>query len=62
MGTWEGENETLNESKFMRTVIIELDFDQDEVESVDVYKYLRDLMSDDSLNWCFIEEYDLPEN
>lgn len=46
----------------MRTVIIELDFDQDQVESVDVYKYLRDLMSDDSLDWCFIEEYDLPEN
>lgn len=42
----------------MKRVIIELDFDQEEVESTDVHEYLYALIADNSLQWCFEEEYE----
>jgi hypothetical protein len=32
-------------------VLIELDFDSDNVTSEDVYKYLLELIEDESLDW-----------
>jgi len=43
----------------MPKVIIELEFDQDEVEKEDVHKYLLDLIANDSIDWYFLEDYEL---
>ena len=33
------------------TVVIYLDFEGDDVDEIDVYEYLNELMEDNNLNW-----------
>ena len=33
------------------TVVIYLDFECDDVDEIDVYEYLNELMEDNNLNW-----------
>ena len=33
------------------TVVIYLDFERDDVDEIDVYEYLNELMEDNNLNW-----------
>ena len=33
------------------TVVIHLDFERDDVDEIDVYEYLNELMEDNNLNW-----------
>ena len=41
-----------------RTVIIELEFDHDNVSDADVYDYLDELMDNDILDWQFLVKPD----
>ena len=41
-----------------RTVIIELEFDHDNVSNADVYDYLDELMDNDILDWQFLVKPD----
>lgn len=40
----------------MAKVIIELEFDDDNVTDIDVYKYLSDILEDGCLNWTLQKE------
>ena len=33
------------------TVVIYLDFERDDIDEIDVYEYLNELMEDNNLNW-----------
>ena len=34
-----------------KTVVIYLDFERDDIDEIDVYEYLNELMEDNNLNW-----------
>ena len=34
-----------------KTVVIYLDFDRDDIDEIDVYEYLNELMENNDLNW-----------
>ena len=42
-----------------KTVIIELEFDHDNVSNADVYDYLDELMDNDILDWQFLVKPDV---
>ena len=47
------------EMKMSKKVIIELEFDHDNVSNADVYDYLDELMDNDILDWQFLVKPDV---